>query len=119
MKKIFLALIFFVAFNVIFSLSPNIINAGWVDGYWRSNGTYVSGYYRTEPDAYKWNNYSFDNDWSDSYNDNTWYRNYGYDPEPFDNDYVSSYSRNYYYDNYYDDYDYNDYDSDWDWSWDW
>ena len=28
----------------------------WVDGYSRSDGTYVTGHYKTTPDAYKWNN---------------------------------------------------------------
>ena len=82
---------------------------GWVSGYFRSNGTYVSPYYRTEPNYYKWDNLSFDNDWSDAYNDNSWYRDYGYDPEPWDDDYVSSYSRNSYWDNLW------DWDLDWDW----
>jgi len=31
--------------------------AGWVRGYYRSNGTYVPGYYRADPDQYKYNNY--------------------------------------------------------------
>ena len=31
----------------------------WVSGYSRSNGTYVSGYYRTRPNAYKYDNYSY------------------------------------------------------------
>ncbi len=91
-------------------LTPSVTNAGWVNGYFRSNGTYVNGYYRTDPDMYKWNNYSFDGDWADSYNDTTYYRNYGYDPEPYDNDYVSDYSQDYYWDSTYDSYDYDDYD---------
>lgn len=101
--------------------SVSSVSAGWVNGYFRSNGTYAQGYWRTEPNYYKWDNYSFDNDWSDSYNDNSWYRSYGYDPEPLDDDYVSSYSRGYYYDSVFDyddyDYDYNDDDSYdfWDW----
>jgi len=31
--------------------------AGWVNGYSRKNGTYVSGYYRSSPDGNKSNNY--------------------------------------------------------------
>jgi hypothetical protein len=30
----------------------------YVNGYYRSNGTYVSGHYRTNPDKSFWNNYS-------------------------------------------------------------
>ena len=31
--------------------------AGWVNGYTRSNGTYVRGHYRSNPDGIKSNNY--------------------------------------------------------------
>jgi hypothetical protein len=31
--------------------------AGRVNGYYRSNGTYVQPHYRSNPDGYKWNNY--------------------------------------------------------------
>ena len=30
----------------------------WVEGYTRSNGTYVSGYYKTESNNTNWDNYS-------------------------------------------------------------
>lgn len=30
----------------------------YTNGYYRSNGTYVQGYYRSAPDAYRSNNYS-------------------------------------------------------------
>jgi hypothetical protein len=30
----------------------------WVNGYTRSDGTYVSGYYRTESNSTNWDNYS-------------------------------------------------------------
>lgn len=100
---------FFIALALLF-LPASTANAGWVNGYFRSDGTYVNGYYRTDPDLYKWNNYSFDYDWSDVYNDRSYYRTYGYDPEPFDDDYVDySYSSGW-------DYDWDDSDSyDWDW----
>lgn len=32
--------------------------AGWVQGYFRSDGTYVMGYYRTDPDSLPYNNQS-------------------------------------------------------------
>ena len=40
------------------SLFQSSANAGWVnvDGYTRSNGTYVAPHIRTSPDAYTWNN---------------------------------------------------------------
>ena len=31
--------------------------AGWVNGYYRKDGTYVAPYYRSDPDDKKWNNY--------------------------------------------------------------
>jgi len=31
----------------------------WVDSYSRTDGTYVSGHYKTTPDQYKWNNLSY------------------------------------------------------------
>ena len=31
----------------------------WVNGYYRSNGTYVNGYYRSSPDGNPYNNYSY------------------------------------------------------------
>jgi hypothetical protein len=30
----------------------------WVKGYFRKDGTYVNGHYRSDPDGYFWNNYS-------------------------------------------------------------
>lgn len=29
-----------------------------VNGYFKSNGTYVAPHFRTSPDGYKWNNFS-------------------------------------------------------------
>lgn len=117
MKKFFL-LIFGLTF---FLFNVQVADAGWVNGYFKSNGTYVNGYYRTEPDYYKWNNYSFNNDWNDAYNDRSWYKDYGYDPEPWDDEYVGSTYNSY---DYYDSYDYNSYDYDYydsydyyDWNW--
>ena len=37
-------------------LIPSICLADYVNGYYRSNGTYVEGYERSSPDEYKWNN---------------------------------------------------------------
>jgi len=39
----------------------------WVDGYYRKDGTYVRGHYRTKPDGIKSNNYSYPG----NYNPNT------------------------------------------------
>lgn len=82
MKKILFLVIFVAGFSFW-----QTTYAGWVSGYFRNDGTYVDSYYRTEPNYYKWDNNSFDGDWNDAYNDRSWYRDYGYDPEPSDNDY--------------------------------
>ena len=55
MKKIpvFLIMLFF------FILSGSFVYADqWVRGHYRSNGTYVQGYYRSSPDSSRYNNYS-------------------------------------------------------------
>ena len=50
MKQLLVAILF-----VIFAASSAF--AGWVNGYYRSDGTYVRGHQRSSPDNYKWNNY--------------------------------------------------------------
>ena len=52
MKKILVSAIF-----VLFSLS-SVLADTWVNGYYKSNGTYVQGHYRSSPDSYKNNNWS-------------------------------------------------------------
>jgi len=128
MKKITLLLILL---SFVLLVAPQSTQAGWVNGYFRSDGTYVNGYYRTELNYYKWDNLSWDGDWSDSLNDKSWYRDYGYDPEPWDNEIPNysywntydSYNHSYDYDNWYDDYFDNssygsNYDNWEDYSWD-
>lgn len=50
MKKLILALLMMLALPVMAD--------DYVNGYTRSDGTYVEGYYRSSPDGQKWNNYS-------------------------------------------------------------
>jgi len=46
---------------IVFLLGlPFITQAGYVNGYFKNNGTYVPGYYRSNPNAYKYNNHSFE-----------------------------------------------------------
>jgi hypothetical protein len=58
----------------------------WVNGYYRSDGTYVKGHWRTAPNLRKDDNYSYNGDPNDVWNDRSFYNQYGYDPEPWDNE---------------------------------
>lgn len=50
-----------------------------VNGYYRSNGTYVQPHYRSESNAYKWDNYNYQPS-QPKYNNN--YRGYNTTPNP-------------------------------------
>lgn len=54
MKKIAL-----VAIVSLIALGSTLSAQTWVNGYSKSNGSYVSGHYRTKPDSNPFNNYSF------------------------------------------------------------
>lgn len=87
----------FVAF--LFVLAPMAVSEAsvWVNSYYRSDGTYVRGHHRSEPNGLKYDNYSWS--YGDSlYNDS--YFDYGYDSTW----YTPSYSWDY---DYYTGYDYN------------
>ncbi len=55
MKKLIIIISFFIV--ALFSASK--AEAYYVRGYYRSNGTYVSGYQRSMPNAYTYDNYSY------------------------------------------------------------
>lgn len=57
-----MALVMLISF-----LTISLAEAGWVRGYYRSDGTYVRPHYRTNPDGNPYNNYSFPG----NYNPNT------------------------------------------------
>jgi hypothetical protein len=62
------SIILAVALMVLVSfLTVSLAEAGWVNGYYRRNGTYVQPHYRTNPDCNPYNNYSFPG----NYNPNT------------------------------------------------
>lgn len=58
-NKIILSAFVFMAFLLGLPLTTQ---AGYVNGYFKSNGTYVPGYYRSNPNAYKSDNYSYKGD---------------------------------------------------------
>lgn len=111
-KKLF---ILFAAFLAFLFLLPGTATAGWVEGYWKSDGAYVAGYWRSDPNGLKYDNYSFDGDWSDAYNDSYYSSDRDYSADWYQpawetqDDYWIGES---YYDTKYDyeTYDYNDYD---------
>ena len=45
--------------SIILATAPLAAADVWVNGYYRSNGTYVNGHYRSNPDGNPYNNYSF------------------------------------------------------------
>jgi hypothetical protein len=42
----------------IFGITTAVFADVWVNGYQRSDGTYVKGHWRSDPDGNFWNNYS-------------------------------------------------------------
>lgn len=69
MNKLFFFLLFFL------SLSPSLMaRQNYVDGYFRKDGTYVSGHFKSSPDQYNFNNNSYKHSqplFNDSYYDNS------------------------------------------------
>ncbi len=56
MKKV---LFFFLLTILLISPIQSVFADVWVNGYTRSNGTYVNGYYRSSPDSSPYNNFSY------------------------------------------------------------
>ena len=63
MKNLLIAICLLTYANVCFA-------DVYVNGYYRSNGTYVQPYHRSNPDGYIYNNYSNRNDRYNSYSSN-------------------------------------------------
>ena len=78
-------------------LTISLAEAGWVRGYYRSDGTYVQPHYRTNPDGNPYNNYSFPG----NYNPNTGRITPGNPNTYLDRYYDRSYPRTHSPDNYY------------------
>ena len=53
MKRIIISIVF--ALTLINTVAADV----WVDGYFRSDGTYVQGHYRSSPDSSVTNNWSY------------------------------------------------------------
>lgn len=94
-------LIFVIIFIATLFVAPtfNSVEAVYVSGYYRSNGTYVQPYYRSRANAYTYDNYSYKSpSYSNGYGYNNSYysgRSYSsswYTPTYNDSDYYSGYS---------------------------
>lgn len=71
--------------------------AVWVNGYYKSNGTYVSGHYKSEPNGIKYDNYSWspgDDLYNTSYYDSGYNSNWYVPSYTWDADYYSGYNYN-------------------------
>lgn len=70
-----------------FISAGNALADQWVNGYIRSDGTYVQGHYRSSPNQYKYDNYSAEG------NVNPYTGEKGYKPHEFSN--PPSYNKSY------------------------
>jgi len=95
MKKILIILLVLVFFGSLFLLNLNSADAVWVNGYYRSNGTYVNGYERTAPDGNPYNNYGYPG----NYNPNTG-KITGGNPDTYLDNYYNNSSGSTYYPSY-------------------
>ncbi len=85
----FLSLFLISLFFLFYFVSS--VSAYWVNGYYRSDGTYVRGHYRSRPNAYTYDNYS--------YTGPTYSNGYGFNDSNYSG---RSYSSNWYTPSYYD-----------------
>jgi hypothetical protein len=56
MKKLILSILFIVTGATVNAQSFG--NDAWTNGYFNNSGTYVNGYYHTQPNNTNWDNYS-------------------------------------------------------------
>ncbi len=75
---------------ILLVISTNLY-APWVSGYFRKDGTYVSGYWRSSPNEYKYDNKNFNN-WDSPYQTD-WY-NKSYYTKRYGKEYGSRYYEN-------------------------
>lgn len=101
-KNINVRLMLFSFFTFIITI-PQAVFAVYVNGYYRSNGTWVNGYERTSPDGNPYNNYSFPGNYNpntgeitggnaDTYLNNYYNRSSGSDYSSYYGGYDSGYS---------------------------
>lgn len=59
MKKYWILGLAVLISGLVFLAIPQSASAGYTKGYYKSNGTYVQPYYRSNPNAFKYDNYSY------------------------------------------------------------
>ena len=83
MNKYFILVLTLIISGFVFLATPSTASAGYTRGYYKSSGTYVQPYYRSNPNALRYDNYTYR---SGRYNTSTIYnrsyyvptRNYSY-----------------------------------------
>ena len=79
----------------LIAIGSTVAAQTWVNGYCKSNGTYVSGHYRTSPDNSPYNNYSYPGNYNPNTgrittgNTSTYLRNYYGSSPSYGNSYSS------------------------------
>ncbi|MEX0896346.1 MAG: hypothetical protein WDZ94_05460 [Patescibacteria group bacterium] len=125
MKSFFSFLALFISAGFLIA-TP--VSAYWVNDYYRSDGTHVSGHYRSRPNAYTHDNYSYTGPsasngygYNDSYYSGSSYSDDWYTPSyndsgwEYENNWSDSNSGR---SSYYNSYDYSGYDSiEYDYGW--
>lgn len=96
MKKfVFMVTIVFCFLGLAISLYPKPAAAySRVSGYYRSSGTYIQPYYRSTPNAYKWDNYSYKS-YQPRYNSSYYFPTKNYSSSWYTPDYSYSWKRGY------------------------
>ncbi len=66
----------------LFALLPIVAQAGYVQGYFRADGTYVQGYYRSDANEYRYDNYNSQTRQTNPYTGNRGYQRDEYSTPP-------------------------------------
>lgn len=88
-KTIFSLLLALIIFTASFSVAEARVS---VRGYTRNNGTYVQPYYRSSPNVYRYDNYSYKS-YQPRYNSSYYNRSYSYDSPLYTPDYSYNWYR--------------------------
>ena len=93
MKNILKNLIISIIIASALLLTNSAALAGKVSGYYKKNGTYVQSYYRSSPNAYKYDNYNYRG--GNRYNNSYYYPTRNYSSDWYTPNYYYRYSSYY------------------------